>query len=304
MQSNKKNPALSDYVRAVRLPFLTASIFPYIAGSCIAIELFSWVRFVLGFFIVTFIHCGANLINDYADSKSGADWQDRTFYAFFGGSKLIQEGVLSAAFYRNAAFLCFLAASVCIVTLLFLIKDTMLLVYFLLIAFLGFSYSYKPLQFSYRRLGEVVLFILFGPAIVMGASYIQTGIFPEVRSFLLSLPFGIFTTAILFSNEIPDYEADIAAGKYTLVSMIGKQKAFMFFYGLMVAGFISIVFNIAVGYLSIFSLLSLIALLPAIKAGTILQRVTQEKTAFMRSSQLTIGIQMIVSIVVMIDMFL
>jgi len=304
MKPDKKPPELNDYVRAGRLPFLTASVFPFIAGSCIAGAAFSWPRFFLGLLSVIFTHCGANLINDYADSESGVDWQDKKFYVFFGGSKLIQEGVLAASFYRRSALACWGAAGLCIAGLLYISADPVIIAYFLFIAFLGFSYSHRPLQFSYRRSGEAVIFILFGPAVVMGAYYIQTGIFPAMKSFLLSLPFGFFTTAILFSNEIPDYEADIAAGKYTWVSLTGKQKAYVFFYGLMAAGFISVMLNIAAGNVGIVSFLSFIAIVPALKAGAILRCVSQEKEKFMRSSQLVIMTQALVSLALIAGIFL
>lgn len=66
---------------------------------------FSLLPFILGLISVAGMHLGANLINDYADSLSGADWQDRQFWKFFGGSKFIQEGILSPQWYLVSAIL-------------------------------------------------------------------------------------------------------------------------------------------------------------------------------------------------------
>ncbi|MFA5096893.1 MAG: hypothetical protein WC478_06095, partial [Candidatus Omnitrophota bacterium] len=82
-------------IRALRLPFISASILPFVFGSLIARQDFNMLGFTLGLLAVIFTHLSANLINDYFDSKSGVDWRDGNFYGFFGGSKLIQEGALS-----------------------------------------------------------------------------------------------------------------------------------------------------------------------------------------------------------------
>ena len=44
----------------------------------------------------------ANMLNDYADSGSGADAQDPRYFGFFGGTKLIQDKVFSEKFFLAA----------------------------------------------------------------------------------------------------------------------------------------------------------------------------------------------------------
>lgn len=304
MQPKRKSLSISGYLRALRLPFTTASAFAFIAGSLIAKGDFHWVRFLFGLLCAVATHLGANLFNDFADAKSGADSKDLTFYGFFGGSKLIQEGVLSLAFYRNLACTFFLIAGICVVGLEVLLKDRAILGYYLFIAALGFSYSHKPLQLSYRRLGELTIFILFGPAIVMGAYYIQTGIVWSMQSFMLSLPFGIFTALILFANEIPDYEVDAASKKFTLINVVGKDNALLFYWVFIVLGFLGIGAAMVLGYLSVFSLISLLALIPTTKAVAVLKKHTNDKKRLMQSSQLTIAVHTIVSISILVGILL
>ncbi len=292
------------YIRALRLPFITASVIPFVLGSFINKSSFSLTRFIPGLICVILTHLGANLINDYADSRSGADWQDRKFYKFFGGSKLIQEGILSEKFYLRLAILCFIIAFGCIVLLAFLLGSISILVYYLIILGLSFFYSQKPLRFSYRGFGEVIIFILFGPALVMGGYFIQTRIFPEFRSFMLSLPLGFFTTAILYSNEIPDFLDDMKAGKRTWVSLIGQGKGFILYCLLAFLGFIFIVLNTILGYLSPWSLLSF-ALIPLVfKAINILKSYYYAKIKLIESSRLTITVHALVGMVLILDVLL
>ncbi|MGD9015680.1 MAG: prenyltransferase, partial [Candidatus Omnitrophota bacterium] len=136
--------SLQKYIRALRLPFISASILPFILGSFIDKQSFLLGKFLIGLMAVVSTHLGANLLNDYADSKSGVDWQDRKWYTFFGGSKLIQEGELSEKFYFYAAMICFAIAAVCILMLSLFLRNFSIIGFYALILFLGFSYSHKP----------------------------------------------------------------------------------------------------------------------------------------------------------------
>ena len=286
------------------MPFVTASVLPFILGSLIAKGDFNMRRFLLGLIAVAATHLSANLLNDYADSKSGVDWKDKRFFGFFGGSKLIQEKVFPENFYRNTAVVFSAIASLSVASLALIMKNASIVGYFVCILLFAWSYSAKPLQFSYRRLGEIVIFLLFGPAVVMGAYFIQTALFPDRQSFFLSLPAGFLVTAILFSNEVPDFLEDKEAGKFTWVSFLGPQKAYWVYYGLIAGAFLSIVLNFVYGYLTYCSLIAFIFAMLAIKAGGILKKHCFDKTRLIESSKLTIALHTLVCIVIIADLLI
>jgi 1,4-dihydroxy-2-naphthoate octaprenyltransferase len=64
---------LKNIIRALRFPFLCASVLPFVFGSLIQKHNFNLSGFLLGLVAVMGTHLSANLINDYADSKSGVD---------------------------------------------------------------------------------------------------------------------------------------------------------------------------------------------------------------------------------------
>lgn len=293
-----------NVIRALRLPFISASILPFIFGSLIARANFNLAGFLLGLFAVIFTHLSANLANDYFDSRSGADWKDRNFYGFFGGSKLIQEGLFSEKFYLRASLLCALLAFICALFLAALLQGYLVILVYLLVILLSWQYTARPLAFSYRYLGEFFLFFLFGPAPVMGGYFIQSGVFPDLKSFLMSLPFGFFATAILFANEIPDFFGDKKSRKANLVSLCGIENAFLFYYALIAAGVLGVILCVGLGYLSLIAILSAIVILPAIKAREILKKDYNDKFKLLRSSQLTINIQMLGGIILIVSLFL
>ncbi len=138
--------------------------------------------------------------------------------------------------------------------------------------------------------------MLFGPAPVMGGYFIQTGIFPDFKSFLLSLPFGMFTTAILFANEVPDFADDQKAGKNTWVSLIGPQNCFIFYYFLIFSGFFLILLNVLFAFLSPFALFTFFFVIPALQAAQIIKKSFENKTELIKSSKLTIMVQNLVAV--------
>lgn len=287
-------------LRALRLPFISASALPFIFGSFIEEGRFNTFTFIVGLLSAIATHLGANLINDYADSKSGTDWQDKKFYGFFGGSKLIQENILSEMFYLRSAIFCFFIALSGIIILSIVLSNLSFLVYYFIILILGIFYSCPPFKLSYRRLGEIIIFFLFGPALVMGGYFIQTGIFPELKSFLLSLPFGFLTTAILFANEIPDYPQDKKSGKNNWVGLLGEKKSWGLYLLLVSFAFLSIAFSILRGILSPWVGISLIFILPALKAANILKKNYSDKQKLIQSSRLTIAMHIGFSIILIL----
>jgi len=293
-----------NFIRALRLAFITASLFPYLAGSLLAKPQFNALGFFLGLVIVISTHLSANLLNDFADSKSGNDWQDKTFYSFFGGSKLIQENILSERFYLYAAVSFALVSSAGVFFLAAVLKSILVLWLFAVVLLLAWGYSARPARLSYRRWGEVVIFTLFGPVCVMGGYFIQSGLFPAFKSFLVSLPFGFLTAAILFANEVPDYPVDIAVGKYNWVSASGPEHAYRVYCALIVLALVFVGINIARGFLGAFAWASFAALIPAVKAAGILKGSVKDKLRLMESSQLTIAVHALVSIVVVLDLIL
>ncbi|MEI6631181.1 MAG: prenyltransferase [bacterium] len=290
-------------VRALRLPFVSASLLPFLLGSLINKNAFHFSAFFLGLASVVCTHLGANLLNDYADSRSGVDWQDGKFYGFFGGSKLIQQGVFTERFYLGLGVLFFALSVACVIALSFLLRDLRAAGFYSVIIFLGITYSHKPLQLSYHYLGELVIFLLFGPALVMGGYFLQTGIFPHIKSLLVSLPMGLLVFGILFANEVPDYPQDKKCAKFNLVSLLGPERAYLFYLLINVAAFFSIALNINRGYFSRWAYLSFLFIPLVLRAGFVLKG-SQEKIRLVESSKIAIATHIFVSIVLIVDLLL
>lgn len=213
------------WIQALRAPFFTASIVPLVLGMAIAwydARIFDPLLGILTLIAGVAIHAGTNLANDYFDQPT--DDLNQNFSPFNGGSRMIQNNVLDPRQILIASVICYLVG---IVTALFIIINTggFLLIFFLAIAvLLGLFYTALPVQLSYRGLGEIAVFVGFGPLGVVSAYFIQLGYINWGLCLIASIPIAFLIAMVLFLNEFQDMEADQEAGKNTLVVVLGKDS--------------------------------------------------------------------------------
>ena len=84
------------------------------------------------------------------------------------------------------------------------------------------TYTAGPKPFGYLGLGELFVFVFFGPVAVVGTSYVMTAHVTRL-ALLASIAMGCLVTAILVVNNLRDIDSDLAAGKRTLAVRIGRR---------------------------------------------------------------------------------
>lgn len=249
------------YFLATRPPFLLASLVPVLIGlatahaSGVALNGWSALLTMIGAVVV---HAGVNVLNDYYDALNGTDDLNRErLFPFTGGSRFIQNGVLSKA--ATARFgTALLGCGALIGFWLFLQSGSGLLVIGLLGLFIGWAYSAPPFALNSRGLGELCVATGFGLLIVTGSDYVQRHHFDPLP-LLASLPYALLATALLYINQFPDRAADEQAGKHHWVVRLGVQRA-RWGYPLLIAAAYGL--NLALVLLGWLPLWSLLGLLP------------------------------------------
>lgn len=213
-----------------RAPFLTAVIIPILIGAAWVaannlVSPFPWSTFFTALFAGIFLHVTANTFNDYFDWTSGTDPGNNDYFLpYTGGSRSIELGLI------NERSLLILAVSSLIISgglgyLLYLQVGIELLYFGLVGAFFAFFYTAPPLRLAARRgLGELVVGLSFGPLATAGTVFALTGSVSLV-DFFVGVPIGLLTIAILWINEFPDIESDLATGKANLVATLGRERA-------------------------------------------------------------------------------
>ena len=112
--------------------------------------------------------------------------------------------------------------------------------------FLGYFYTARPLRLVSRRgLGELAIFLSFGPLMTLGALFAISSSTIELFSdlfymaLLLGIPHGLLTTNILYINQYPDTVSDAKTGKNHLIVTFGKKNARWGYLLILIAAFIS-----------------------------------------------------------------
>ncbi|RKY92554.1 1,4-dihydroxy-2-naphthoate octaprenyltransferase [candidate division KSB1 bacterium] len=255
------------WLKALRAPFFTASIVPVVVGVVIAWFhgfAFHWNYFLLTLVGVILLHAGANLANDYFDHKNGTDEINVEFvHPFSGGSRMIQEHLLAPGAILKAGIGCLVLGSFIGLWLTFQ-RGEWILIFGLIGVFSAFFYTAPPIQLVSRGIGEIFIGLNFGVLITLGSYYVQCQAL-SWDAFWASLPISLLITGVLYINEFPDYTADKAAGKHHMVVRLGKKKAVIGYYVLLILAYILILLGVLLQFLTPFTLLVFLTLPLAIR---------------------------------------
>ena len=256
------------WIQAVRAPFFTAVGVPVLLGSVVAWEhmgRFHWDLFLMALVGAVFLQAGANLANDYFDHKSGADEANIEFIRpFTGGSRMIQNRVLTPGEVRFAALLSFALGGL-IGLYLAWVRGWTIMAIGAGGVFAGYFYTAPPLRLVARGVGELFIGLSFGPICLLGAYYVQAQRL-SLEAALASVPVGLLIAAVLYINEFTDYRADREVGKNHLVVRLGRKRAVTGYALLMGCAYLSIIAGVLFSVLSPYTFLVLLAVPISVKA--------------------------------------
>lgn len=207
----------------MRPQFLVAGLFLNILGITVAMHL--GARFDLakafGFQIVvsSLQLCGA-CANEYADTESDRINVNRTWFS--GGSGMIPSGALGrSSAVALAMFWAFVALLSSFILTLGMGVSHALLVLTVIGLALALSYSLRPMMMSYRGLGELSMGIMVSVLVPVTSYIVQSGRYDDLI-LTVSIPLFFQMLALMMVVELPDYAADMQAGKRNLVVRLGR----------------------------------------------------------------------------------
>jgi 1,4-dihydroxy-2-naphthoate octaprenyltransferase len=231
-----------------RMPFTSASLLPifvigaYFSSADIGEATISWGLFGLTILGVLIAHLGVNVFNDYFDGKDGTDEANTEYFQqVSGGSRAIELGLISLSGTKKLGIILLLIACIIGGYITYTAHaDNLKWIIGIAVSglFLGYFYTARPLRLVARRgLGELSIFLTFGPLLTLGTALAMYGgdLFstntadPAMNHFLncilLGVPLGLLTTNILLINEFPDMKSDAKTGKNHLVVTFGKKAS-------------------------------------------------------------------------------
>lgn len=238
---------LKIWVQAFRLRTLPLAISCIAMGGFLAAaaKAFRWDIFFLCVLTTIFLQILSNLANDYGDSIHGADSNERK-----GPERAVQSGKISSS-QMKAAVIMFVALCLASGTTLLIVSfgiNWQAILFFFSLGLLSIAaavaYTVGRKPYGYAGLGDLSVMIFFGLVGVLGSYYLFTQRL-SWHQLLPALSCGFFSIAVLNVNNIRDIESDRKAGKYSIPVRIGREKAILYHWFLILAGIIStIVFSI------------------------------------------------------------
>ncbi|MCB2191467.1 MAG: prenyltransferase [Deltaproteobacteria bacterium] len=274
-------------VQAMRLPFLTGSLTPVLVAAAWwwGQGSMPWHLLLLTLVGVGSLQSGANLINDFYDAV-GSDPLNRHATIFSGGSRVIQDGRMSRRAVGVLAVTFFTIAGVCGGMVASLDRP-----WALAVGAAGLAgcwlYSAGPLALMSLGLGELCIFILFGPLLTWGVGYVLSGEFWAV-AWWLGLPQAWQITAVLWINQFPDMAADAAAAKNNLVVRLGLARSRVVYAVIMLLPFPSLAWLVHGCGLTPWLYLALGAAVPAARAVSIAWKSYDDPPALVPGQAMTI----------------
>ena len=216
---------MNKWLIGARIKTLPAAISPVLIGTSYA-EQITWINAALALIVALFLQIAVNYANDYSDGIKGTD-QNR-----IGPIRLVASGLASAIAVRNAAYISFLIAAIA-GSILSFNKSMWLFIIggISILAAWGYTGGRKP--YGYIGFGELSVFVFFGLVATIGSYYIQS---EELnwQIFLLSIPVGCLSCAVLVINNLRDLSNDKLVGKRTLAVLLGDKKTRNFYIVLLV----------------------------------------------------------------------
>ncbi len=283
------NP-LHLYFAATRPAFLIATLAACLLGLIGAV--YSGVNFQLSTAILTLllalmVHAGVNVLNDYFDALNGTDAiNTERLYPFTGGSRFIQNGVLSVSQTANFAYILLAIAIFGGLYLVWLVGVGLLFIGAIGVL-IGWAYSASPLRLNGRGFGELCVLAGF-LGIVVGADFVQRQMF-SFLPFIIGMPYALLVTNLLYINQFPDRKADAIAGKRHLVVMLPLKYAVLIYPLLAVLAGAWLIYFIALGQLPALALLSVLPLIFSAWATWVLYQFATTPAKLLPAIKLTLA---------------
>lgn len=241
-----------QWLRATRPHSFAASLVPVAVGSACAAaaHTFHPFAFALAIAASVLLQGGTNLVNDYFDWRSGADTEGPS-------GRLLREKVLAPGQVRLAGLLLLTCGSLAGLAIVAIAGWPILALGLIGVVF-AYFYTAPPFKLAYRGLGEVVVFALMGPGMVLGAYLVHRPTSDLVMPLVASIPVGCLVAGILQVNNIRDIDLDRASGKRTLATRIGPRAARLELDVLLGGAYLSLVVGVATQRLPWPSLVALV----------------------------------------------
>lgn len=261
------------WLQAARCKFLPQGIMPVLLAGAIAWseDIFKPLYFGIALVAAAAVQVGLTMFNDTLDFVYGTDRKKMDAKnPFSGGSGVLTSGIIRPKQAFTAVFLLYLFALLGTLYLAFQVNIIVLWIAFLG-AIISIFYSVKPLRFAYHGIGELMMFIGYGPVLTAWAYLIHSAQLSSNILLVGAIP-GLLMWTMILINEIPDYEEDRAGGKKNIAYRLGPKNTKNLFIASLVVLYVYILGLLLAGVLPAASALAFVGIPLAVKAARVANR--------------------------------
>jgi 1,4-dihydroxy-2-naphthoate octaprenyltransferase len=220
---------LGKWLVMTRAAVIPMTLWSGTIGALLAIEqgrlignlAIDWVAVVLAVVGLIIAHAANNLINDYFDMTGGIDTEGyvRALYA----PHPVLSGWVTKATLRNV-MVSLTVIDGLIMLLLAYWHGPLVIAFALAGLFLSVFYVAPPFSLKRHGLGELDVFLTWGPLMVGGTYLVATGSVP-LWVLVISMPYALVVTAVLFGKHIDKIVPDTNLGIRTVPVILGEHLA-------------------------------------------------------------------------------
>lgn len=249
---------IAVWLQASRVQSLLISTISVAAGAAVA----RWHGYaspaiMLAWIAAVAAQAGTNLTNVSFNYKAGDAGTPCALADPRGSSSPLRTGQLTQAQVRRGAMVCF-AASILAGAVLAAWLDVRLLVLGIPGLLAGYFYAAPPARLAYRGLGVVTVLVFMGPAMVVGSYWVSARAVSS-GAWAAALAVGLTAAAVMHVNDVRDFESDVAHGKTTLTTLVGREGASWLMAAMLAGAYGSVVAAVSLGALPAATLATLLS---------------------------------------------
>ena len=270
---------VKSFIKAARLRTLPLSVSGIILGSIIGNQVLynnsalshtsSSVLLSSTFWLAIITTIGfqvlSNFANDYGDGIKGSD-KNRT-----GEARMVSSGAITPSQMKSAMIITTIITSIFALLLIYIAFGSENFGLSILFFGLGIAsitaaikYTVGNSAYGYSGFGDVFVFLFFGLLSVVGSYFLYTKEI-NLKIFLPATSIGMLSTAVLNLNNLRDGEEDKKNNKNTLVVKLGKRKAKIYHFILILGALAAALIYAFLDFKSLYQLIFLVAFIPLIK---------------------------------------
>ena len=247
-------------------------------GSVLALPRFNMLLYGLMLVGTISINAFANFMNDIYDFRHG-EWDRKR--ARVRNPNPITEKLVSEGELWNAGIAAVVIATLCGLYI-YTVSGPVILLFGITGIILAYTYSAGRHSIKSLTLGELVVFLVYGPLMTNAAYFVEVGNFGTSAAYT-SIIVGISITLILLANNIRDIKADKAMNMETVAGKLGQGRSIAVLSVLIAFMYLLLLVLVITSMLPAFSAFALLSAPYAMKINEIMKKKVPDNSAELMS---------------------